>query len=84
MRRRDFITLVGGAAAAWPVVARGQQAAMPVISLFNSGKQATNTKNLTTFRQGLKEAGFVEGQNVMIEFRWAEDQFDRLADLATD
>ena len=84
MKRRDFITLLGGAAATWPVVARGQQASMPVISLFNSGNQATNAKNLTTFRQGLKETGFVEGQNVAIEFRWADNQFDRLADLATD
>ena len=52
---------------------------MPVISLFNSGNQTTNSKNLTTFRQGLKEAGFAEGQNVAIEFQWAENQFDRLA-----
>jgi putative ABC transport system substrate-binding protein len=57
---------------------------MPVISLFNSGNQATNSKNLTTFRYGLKEAGFVEGQNVAIEFHWAENQFDRLANLATE
>jgi putative ABC transport system substrate-binding protein len=83
MKRRQFLGLVGGAAA-WPVVVHAQQAAMPVISLFNSGNQATNAKNLTTFRQGLKEAGFVEGQNVAIEFRWGENQFDRLADLAAD
>jgi putative ABC transport system substrate-binding protein len=83
MRRREFIGLAAGAAA-WPWAARAQQAAMPVISLFNSGNQAANAKNLTTFRQGLKEAGFVEGQNVAIEFRWAENQFDRLADLATE
>jgi putative ABC transport system substrate-binding protein len=81
--RRSFITLLGGTAA-WPVVARGQQASIPVISFFNSGNQATNAKNLTKFRQGLKETGFVEGQNVAIEFRWADNQFDRLADLATD
>jgi len=84
VRRREFITLLGGAAAAWPVVARTQQPAMPVISLFNSGNQATNAKNLTTFRQGLKEAGFVDGQNVAIEFRWGENQFDRLAELANE
>jgi putative ABC transport system substrate-binding protein len=84
VRRREFITLLGGAAAAWPVVARTQQPAMPVISLFNSGTQAANAKNLTALRQGLKEAGFVEGQNVAIEFRWGENQFDRLADLATE
>jgi putative ABC transport system substrate-binding protein len=84
VRRREFITLLGGAAAAWPVVARTQQPAMPVISLFNSGTQAANAKNLTALRQGLKEAGFVEGQNVAIEFRWGENQFDRLADVATE
>ena len=84
MRRRQFLGVMGGAAAAWPLAARAQQAAMPVISLFNSGNQATNSKNLTTFRQGLKEAGFVEGQNVAIEFHWAENQFDRLANLATE
>jgi len=84
MRRREFLGVLGGAAAAWPLVARGQQPALPVITLFNSGNQATNAKNLPTFRQGLKETGFVEGQNVAIEFRWAENQFDRLAALATD
>ena len=57
---------------------------MPVIGFFNSGTQAANAKNLTAFRQGLKEAGFVEGQNVAIEFRWGENQFDRLAALATE
>jgi putative tryptophan/tyrosine transport system substrate-binding protein len=83
MNRREFIGLLGGAATR-PLAAQAQQAAMPVISLFNSGNQAFNAKNLTTFRQGLKEAGFVEGQNVMIEFHWAENQFDRLANLATE
>ena len=83
MRRREFIGLAVSAAA-WPLAAGAQQAAMPVISLFNSGNQAMNARNLTTFRQGLKEAGFVEGQNVAIEFRWAENQFDRLEALATE
>src|SRR6187401_569949 len=84
MKRRDVFGIVVGAAT-WPLAARAQQqATMPVISLFNSGSQATNSKNLTTFRQGLKEAGFVEGQNVAIEFQWAENQFDRLANLATE
>jgi putative ABC transport system substrate-binding protein len=83
MRRREFIGLAVSAAA-WPLAAGAQRAAMPVISLFNSGNQAMNARNLTTFRQGLKEAGFVEGQNVAIEFRWAENQFDRLEALATE
>ena len=83
MRRREFIGLAVSAAA-WPLAAGAQQAVMPVISLFNSGNQAMNARNLTTFRQGLKEAGFVEGQNVAIEFRWAENQFDRLEALATE
>lgn len=84
MRRRQFLGLVGGAVATWPLTAWAQQAALPVISIFNSGNQATNAKNLTALRQGLKEAGFVEGQNVALEFRWADNQFNRLADLATD
>jgi putative ABC transport system substrate-binding protein len=83
MRRREFIGLVG-AAATWPLAARAQPQAMPVISLVNSGIEATQTKNVTAFRQGLKEAGFIEGQNVSIEFRWGENQFDRLPTLATD
>jgi putative tryptophan/tyrosine transport system substrate-binding protein len=82
MRRRDFITLVGGAAAL-PFAARAQQA-MPVIGLFNSGRPSTQVKNLAAFRQGLKETGFVEGRNVAIEFRWGENQFDRLPALAAD
>jgi putative ABC transport system substrate-binding protein len=84
MRRREFLGVLGGAAAVWPLVARAQQTAMPIISIFNSGNLATNAKNLTTFRQGLKEAGFVEGQNVAIEIHWAENQFDRLPALATE
>jgi putative ABC transport system substrate-binding protein len=84
MRRRAFLGVLGGAAAVWPLVARAQQTAMPIISIFNSGNLATNAKNLTTFRQGLKEAGFVEGQNVAIEIHWAENQFDRLPALATE
>ena len=83
MRRREFITLVGGAAAAWPVLARAQQSE-PVIGILNSGTSAGNSNNVAAFRQGLKEAGFVEGQNVAIELRWAENQYDRLAGLAAD
>ena len=82
MRRRAFITLVGGAAAL-PFAARAQQA-MPVIGFFNSGRPQVYAKNLAALRQGLKETGFVENQNVAIEFRWAENQFDRLPGLAAE
>jgi ABC-type uncharacterized transport system substrate-binding protein len=83
MRRREFIALAGGAAVALPRVVRAQQP-LPLMVIFNSGRPSTQVKNLAAFRNGLKEAGLVEGQSVAVEFVWAENRFDRLEALAAE
>jgi ABC-type uncharacterized transport system substrate-binding protein len=84
VNRRNFIALIGGAAVAWPLAAGAQRPAMPVIGFLRSTTAAGSAHLVTTFRQGLIEAGFVEGQNVAIEHRWADDHHDRLPALAAD
>ena len=84
MRRREFLGVVGGAAAAWPLVARAQQTAMPVIGFLNPTLADSNSDRMRAFRLGLKDTGFVESENVTIIYRWAENQIERLPELAAD
>ena len=84
LERREFISLVGGAAAAWPLAVRAQQAAVPVVGFLRSTTAAGSEALVGAFRHGLNEAGFVEGQNVAVEYRWGNDQDDRIPGMAAE
>jgi putative ABC transport system substrate-binding protein len=84
MRRRDFITLIGGAAVAWPLTARPQQAALPVVSFIRDGSADASTQYVAAFRKGLSETEYVEGQNVTVEYHWVKGEYDRLPSLMDD
>jgi ABC-type uncharacterized transport system substrate-binding protein len=84
IERRELITLLGGAVAAWPIAARAQQPARPVIGFLNGGARDANASNVAEFHKGLGETGYVEGQNVTVEYRWVEGRYDTLPMLTAD
>ena len=84
MRRREFITLLGGATVAWPLAARAQQPAMPVVGYLDAASALERAYIVAAFRQGLAETGYIEGQNLAIEYRWAEGDYGRLSQMATE
>jgi putative tryptophan/tyrosine transport system substrate-binding protein len=84
MRRRDFIKVIAGSATVWPLAARAQQPAMPVVGFINGGSPEGYAPMVAAFRSGLNERGYIEGDNVLVEYRWAEGHYDRLPSLATD
>jgi putative ABC transport system substrate-binding protein len=84
MKRREFITLLGGAAAAWPIAVSAQQPDVPVIGLVNAGAREASADRVAAFHKGLSETGYVEGQNVAVEYHWFSGQYDRLPTLMAD
>src|SRR5262245_58508632 len=84
LKRRQFITLLGGAAVVWPLAATAQQPAVPVVGFIRDGSAEANARNAVAFRKGLNEIGYVEGQNVKVEYHWLEGQYDRVPALLGD